>query len=58
MIEIEGFIDAAEVHPTLYEAPYFAGPDGAVAGTKSWAPGFSGEPRVWEEPGTPPTAAL
>jgi len=31
VIEIEGFIDTAEVHPTLYEAPYLAGPDGAVA---------------------------
>jgi DNA end-binding protein Ku len=31
VIEIEGFIDATEVHPTLYEAPYFAGPDGPVA---------------------------
>src|SRR4029434_10705911 len=31
VIEIEGFIDAGEVHPTLYEAPYFAGPDGPVA---------------------------
>src|SRR5947207_3326090 len=31
VIEIEGFIDASEVHPTLYESPYFAGPDGAVA---------------------------
>ncbi len=31
LIEIEGFIDAAEVHPTLYESPYFAGPDGLVA---------------------------
>ena len=31
VIEIEGFIDAAEVHPSLYEAPYFAGPDGVVA---------------------------
>lgn len=31
VIEIEGFIDASEVHPTLYEAPYFAGPDGVVA---------------------------
>src|SRR5437867_11663857 len=28
IIEIEGFIDAKEVHPTLYESPYFAGPDG------------------------------
>jgi DNA end-binding protein Ku len=31
VIDIEGFIDAAEVHPTLYEAPYLAGPDGIVA---------------------------
>jgi DNA end-binding protein Ku len=31
LIEIEGFIDASEIHPTLYEAPYLAGPDGAVA---------------------------
>src|SRR6266436_7598582 len=31
VIEIEGFIDAGEVHPTLYESPYFAGPDGMVA---------------------------
>jgi DNA end-binding protein Ku len=31
VIEIEGFIDASEVHPTLYESPYFAGPDGIVA---------------------------
>jgi len=31
VIEIEGFIDATEVHPTLYEAPYLAGPDGVVA---------------------------
>lgn len=31
VIEIEGFIDAKEVHPTLFEAPYLAGPDGAVA---------------------------
>src|SRR5258708_1835980 len=31
IIEIEGFIDASEVHSTLYESPYFAGPDGAVA---------------------------
>src|SRR5215475_3334288 len=31
VIEIEGFIDAADVHPTLYESPYFAGPDGPVA---------------------------
>jgi DNA end-binding protein Ku len=31
VIEIEGFIDAQEVHPTLYESPYLAGPDGPVA---------------------------
>jgi DNA end-binding protein Ku len=31
VIEIEGFIDAAEVQPSLYESPYFAGPDGPVA---------------------------
>src|SRR4029079_12800554 len=31
VIDIEGFIDATEVHPSLYEAPYLAGPDGLVA---------------------------
>src|SRR5262245_33261337 len=31
VIEIAGFIDASEVHPSLYESPYFAGPDGPVA---------------------------
>src|SRR6267143_4342956 len=31
VIEIQGFIEASEVHPTLYESPYFAGPDGLVA---------------------------
>jgi DNA end-binding protein Ku len=31
VIEIEGFIDSSEIHPSLYEAPYFAGPDGPVA---------------------------
>ncbi len=31
IIEIEGFVDVSEVHPTLFEAPYFAGPDGEVA---------------------------
>lgn len=31
IIEIEGFIDASEVHATMYESPYFAGPDGMVA---------------------------
>src|SRR6266511_3766799 len=36
VIEIEGFIDATEVHPSLYEAPYLAGPDGLVA-TKTYS---------------------
>jgi len=31
VIEIEGFIESSEVHPTLYESPYFVGPDGPVA---------------------------
>lgn len=31
VVEIEGFVDADEVHPTLYDTPYFAGPDGDVA---------------------------
>jgi DNA end-binding protein Ku len=31
IIEIQGFIDAGEVHPSLYDAPYLAGPDGPVA---------------------------
>ena len=31
VIEIGGFIDSSEVQPTLYESPYFAGPDGPVA---------------------------
>jgi DNA end-binding protein Ku len=31
VIEIEGFVPAEEIHPTLFEAPYFAGPDGDVA---------------------------
>src|SRR4026207_1887629 len=36
VIEIEGFIDAGEVHPSLYESPYFAGPDGLV-GAKTYS---------------------
>jgi DNA end-binding protein Ku len=36
IIEIEGFVDAAEVHPTLYETPYYAGPDSPVA-SKAYA---------------------
>ncbi len=31
IIEIEGFVDSSEVHPTLYDTPYYAGPDGVVA---------------------------
>lgn len=31
VIDIQGFIDASEISPSLYESPYFAGPDGAVA---------------------------
>ena len=31
IIEIQGFVDASEVHPTLYDTPYFIGPDGEVA---------------------------
>lgn len=31
IIDIGGFIDAKEVSPTLYESPYYAGPDGPVA---------------------------
>lgn len=32
VIEIEGFVEASEVHHSLFDAPYFAGPDGEVAG--------------------------
>ncbi len=31
LIEIEGFVKATEVHPSLFEAPYYLGPDGEVA---------------------------
>ncbi len=31
VIEIEGFVDTSEVHHTLFDSPYFAGPDGDVA---------------------------
>lgn len=31
LIDIEGFVKKEEVHPTLYETPYFVGPDGDVA---------------------------
>jgi len=36
IIELEGFVDASEVPATLYDAPYFAGPDGEVA-SKAYA---------------------
>ena len=31
IIEIQGFVDTKEVHPTLYESPYYIGPDGDMA---------------------------
>jgi len=31
IIEIEGFVDAAQVDVSLYDTPYYAGPDGDVA---------------------------
>jgi len=31
VIEIEGFVKAPEVHHTLFETPYFIGPDGDIA---------------------------
>ena len=31
VIELDGFVKAEEVHPTLFESPYFFGPDGEVA---------------------------
>jgi len=31
VIEIEGFVEADEIHSTLYDSPYFIGPDGDVA---------------------------
>ena len=36
VIEIEGFVDAEDIHPALYDTPYFAGPDGPVA-SKAYA---------------------
>ncbi|HEX9653253.1 MAG TPA: Ku protein [bacterium] len=36
VIEIEGFVDESEVHPTLFDSPYYAGPDGEVA-SKAYA---------------------
>jgi DNA end-binding protein Ku len=31
VIDIEGFVDAAEVDPSLFDSPYYLGPDGEVA---------------------------
>src|SRR5687768_4063107 len=31
VIEIKGFVDTTEVSPSLFEAPYYIGPDGDVA---------------------------
>lgn len=31
VIEIQGFVDASEVQPSLFEVPYYIGPDGDVA---------------------------
>jgi DNA end-binding protein Ku len=36
VIDIVGFVDKAEISPMLYDAPYFAGPDGEV-GIKTYA---------------------
>jgi len=36
IIEIQAFVDATEVHPTLFDTPYYAGPDGEIA-TKAYA---------------------
>ena len=36
VLEIEGFVEANEIDATLYDTPYFAGPDGEVA-TKGYA---------------------
>jgi DNA end-binding protein Ku len=31
VVEIQGFVKSEEVHPTLFETPYFIGPDGDIA---------------------------
>jgi len=31
LIDIEGFVKTTEVHPTLFDSPYYIGPDGDVA---------------------------
>jgi DNA end-binding protein Ku len=35
-IEVEGFVNASEISPKLYDSPYFIGPDGEV-GKKAYA---------------------
>src|SRR5262245_56507693 len=35
IIEIAGFVDADEIEPSLFDSPYFAGPDGLV-GAKAY----------------------
>lgn len=35
VIEIQGFIDSAEIHPGLYDSPYLIGPDGPL-GAKTY----------------------
>src|SRR4029450_9876573 len=37
VIDIEGFIESSEVPAAMYDAPYFAGPDGPVA-AKAYSP--------------------
>jgi DNA end-binding protein Ku len=32
VIELEGFVEASEIHPMWYDTPYYVGPDGEVAG--------------------------
>ena len=32
VIELEGFVEASEIHPMWYDTPYYVGPDGDVAG--------------------------
>jgi len=36
VIDIVGFVDSSEIPPTLYDSPYYAGPDGDV-GAKTFA---------------------
>lgn len=31
IVDIEAFVDAAEVHPSLFDSPYYAGPESIVA---------------------------